>query len=177
MSPASREVVVRGPRLALSRFREDDVDAVQAFASDPEVCRFTTWGPNTLDETRDFIANALGRGDDSLELAVMRGDDLIGSAAVWTVNKADRVGEMGYTIRRDCWGQGYATEVAPLLLHLGFERLELERIAATCDPANAPSIRVLTRAGLRQEGLLRGLNLVRGQRRDRLVFGCLATDF
>jgi hypothetical protein len=42
---ASRDDVVRGPRLALARFHEDDVDAVQAFASDPEVCRFTTWGP------------------------------------------------------------------------------------------------------------------------------------
>jgi [ribosomal protein S5]-alanine N-acetyltransferase len=107
----------------------------------------------------------------------MRGGDLIGSAAVWTANQESRVGEMGYTIRRDCWGQGFATEVAPLLLHLGFERLGLERIAATCDPANTPSIRFLKRAGLREERLLRGLNLVRSQRRDRLVFGCLATDF
>jgi RimJ/RimL family protein N-acetyltransferase len=90
MARESRDDVVRGPRLALARFHEDDVDAVQAFASDPEVCRFTTWGPNTLDETRSFIANAHGRGDDSLELAVMRGGDLIGSAAVWTANQESR---------------------------------------------------------------------------------------
>lgn len=66
--------------------------------------------------------------------------------------------------------------MARLLVRLGFERLGLHRLSATCDPGNAASIRVLEKAGLRREGLLRGLYLVRGQHRDRLMFGCVRGD-
>ena len=84
--------------------------------------------------------------------------------------------ELGYTIHRDCWGHGYATEVANLLLQLGFEQLGLERIAATCAPDNAGSARVLEKVGFRREGVLRGHVLVRRTRRDSLLFGRLSTD-
>jgi RimJ/RimL family protein N-acetyltransferase len=176
MSDDPRDVVTRGRRVVLARFRESDLDAVHSFASDPEVCRFTGWGPNTREETRSFIADAIEPSNDRYDLAVLRGDEVIGSASVWTTSPGDRAGELGYTIRRDCWGEGYATEVARLLVALGFERLGLERLGATCDPANAASARVLEKAGLRREGLMRGLYLVRGLRRDRVVFGRLSTD-
>jgi RimJ/RimL family protein N-acetyltransferase len=176
MPETPRDVVTSGPRLALARFRDSDLDAVHAFASDPEVCRFTGWGPNTLADTRAFLDEAVQHRPDRLDLAVVRDGEVIGSASVWTTSPEHRAGELGYTIRRDCWGQGHATEVAGLLVELGFSRLGLERLAATCDPDNAASIRVLEKAGLRQEGLLRGLYRVRGRRRDRLVFGCLADD-
>lgn len=165
-----------GAQVALARFRPTDVEAVHAFASDPAVCRFTGWGPNTLAETRAFLADATRRLDDRYDLAVLRGDELIGSASVWTTSPEHRTGELGYTLRADCWGRGYASEIARLLVTLGFERLGLERLAATCDPANVASVRVLEKAGLRREGLLRGLYLVRGERRDRLVLGLLRSD-
>lgn len=168
--------MTKGPHLALARFCESDIEAVHRFASDPEVCRYTGWGPNSLDETRAFVAEAVQRHSDRYDLAVLRDGEVIGSASVWTTSPEHRVGELGYTIRRDCWGQGHATEVARLLVELGFEKLGLERLAATCDPGNAASVRVLEKAGLRREGLLRGLYLVRGRRRDRLVFGRLRTD-
>jgi ribosomal-protein-alanine N-acetyltransferase len=176
MADVPREAVIAGSRVTLARFRETDLHAVHAFASDPLVCRFTGWGPNTLDETRTFVADAVRCKDDRFDLAVLRGDEVIGSASVWTTSPEHRVGELGYTIRRDCWGAGYATEVARLLRTLGFDRLDLERLSATCDPDNAASVRVLEKAGLRREGLLRGLYLVRERRRDRVVFGCLRTD-
>ncbi len=176
VSDAAREVVISGPRLALARFQDGDVEAVHRFASDPEVCRFTGWGPNTLEDTRSFVAEAVQRRSDRYDLAVLRDDEVIGSASVWTTSPEHRAGELGYTIRRDCWGDGHASEVARLLVELGFDQLGLERLAATCDPENVASVRVLEKAGLRREGLLRGLYVVRGRRRDRLVFGCLRTD-
>ena len=45
-------------RLDLRDFRPDDFEAVHAFASDPLVTRYTSWGPNSEDETRDFLQRA-----------------------------------------------------------------------------------------------------------------------
>lgn len=172
----SRVIVVAGQRLALARFQATDHAAVHEFASDPEVCRFTTWGPNTDAETRAFIDGATTVTEGELQLAVMRDHDVIGSAAVWTTSASDRTGELGYVLSRRHWGQGYATEVAQMLVKLGFERLGLERLGATCHPDNAASIRVLEKCGMQREGRLRGHLMVRGQRRDSVAYGLLATD-
>lgn len=177
MPGAEREMIAAGPRLALVRFCADDFAAVHAFASDPEVCRYTSWGPNSETDTWSFLNEAVRTPPDQFLLAIMLDGQVIGSAAVWTTSVADQAGELGYTITRRFWGKGYSTEVATLLLGLGFEPKGLERLAATCDPENAASIRVLEKTGLAREGLLRGHLRVRGRRRDSLLFGCLVTDF
>lgn len=171
-----RDVLVSGPRLDLARFQHGDLEAVHAFASDPLVCRYTTWGPNSLAETRAFLAEATIERADGHVLAVVLVGRIIGSAAVWTTSASDRVGEMGYTLHPHHWGPGYATEVAGLLLRLGFDRLGFERVAATCDPENVASARVLEKAGLRFEGRLRGNVVARGRRRNSLVYGSLCCD-
>ncbi|MFC8502381.1 GNAT family N-acetyltransferase [Pedococcus sp. NPDC057267] len=170
--------IARGQSVDLARFQSTDFEAVHAFASNPRVCRFTTWGPNTEDDTRQFLREATDTEptDDGYMLAVLREGAVIGSAAVWTTSGEDRSGEMGYTLHPDYWGRGYGTDVATLLLQLGFNALGLERITATCDPQNLASVRVLEKAGLRQEGILRGHLLARGARRDSLLFARLMTD-
>lgn len=173
---APRDVVEDLGPVQLARFTPEDVADVHAFASDPLVCAHTTWGPNTPEDTRDFVAQACRPAPGTVLLAVVRADRVIGSASVWTTSAADRCGEMGYVLHRDHWGRGYATLVARALLRIGFDELSLARVAATCAPANAASVRVLEKAGLVREGLLRGDRLVRGARRDSLVLARLSTD-
>lgn len=57
--------------------------------------------------------------------------------------------EVGYYLSRECWGQGFGTEIAEAALRHGFEDLGLDRIVATVRPGNAASRRVLAKAGLR----------------------------
>lgn len=176
MTLGSRDPVAMGARLTLALFQQGDLDAVHAFASDPVVCQFTTWGPNTIEDTRAFLAEVTNPTIDGYQTAVLLGDRVIGTAAVWTTSPQDRSGELGYTIHRDFWGHGYATEVANLLLQLGFDQLGLERVAATCAPDNTRSARVLEKVGFHLEGVLRGHVLVRGKRRDSLLFARLRAD-
>jgi RimJ/RimL family protein N-acetyltransferase len=48
-------------RLLLRDFREDDFDSIHAYATDPEVVRYMTWGPNTLEVTREVLDRNLER--------------------------------------------------------------------------------------------------------------------
>lgn len=167
----------RGNRLEFRGFTVADIPQVHDYTSDPEVCRWSTWGPNTLAQTTSFVEVAARRhlaGDPaSFTLAAVRQGKAIGSVSVWTTDPHDRNGELGYTFHRDHWGNGYATEAVGHLLALGFEVLKLERISATCHPGNIASIRVLEKSGFSQEGLLRSHRLVRGVRRDSLLFSIL----
>jgi RimJ/RimL family protein N-acetyltransferase len=58
------------------------------------------------------------------------------------------VGEIGYFLHPDWWGQGFGTEISTALLRFGFQKLHLHRLLATCDPRNTASKRVLEKIGM-----------------------------
>ncbi|MDN3905947.1 GNAT family N-acetyltransferase [Arthrobacter sp. YD2] len=170
----------RGPRVTLRDLMPTDFDAVHSFASDPAVVQWSTWGPNTPEETRSFldgaVAEAAAPERPGFTLAVTVNCEVVGTAAVWTTSPADRNGELGYTLAKDAWGQGIGTETAGLLLDHAFDTVGLERVEATCHPDNTGSVRVLEKNGFRFEGRLRGHKSVNGQRRDSLLFAALRID-
>lgn len=57
--------------------------------------------------------------------------------------------EIVYVLKREEWGKGFATEIARRLIEFGFEQLNLSEIFATVDDDNFPSIRVLTKVGMK----------------------------
>ena len=60
--------------------------------------------------------------------------------------------DLGYRLRRDCWGRGFATESSLAIVRHGFEVLKLERILGLVLPGNHASIRVLEKVGMRRDG-------------------------
>ncbi|NTW42737.1 MAG: GNAT family N-acetyltransferase [Cellulomonadaceae bacterium] len=161
-------------RLLLRDFSEADLDAVHAYAGDPEVCRYVDWGPNTLAQSRSFINEMVAaRADErrtSITWAVTTAGRLVGACSVTTTSEQHRRGALGYVLARAHWGQGYATEAASAVLRFAHDELGLDRVEATCRPANIASQRVLTRIGMQQEGLLRSHTVIRGRREDSLLF-------
>jgi ribosomal-protein-alanine N-acetyltransferase len=164
-------------RLVLRDLTADDLEAVHAYASDPEVCRYMTWGPNTVEQTRDFIAEMVASAEDdrrqSFTWAITAGGAVLGACSVAVTSVEHRRGELGYVVARSAWGQGYATEAALAVLRFAHEQLRLERVEATCRPENNASRRVLSKIGLRQEGLLRSHMIIRGRREDSLLFASI----
>lgn len=165
-------------RLLLREFVSDDAPAVHAYASDERVTRYTDWGPNTTEETEEFFREALNavssKPRDSYLFAVtLNRGPVIGCARLGIVNKGDRVGDLGYVLNAEYWGQGIATEATQRLLTFGFDDLGLHRIFATCHPENIGSARVLEKAGFQLEGRLREDKLVRGAYRDSLLYAIL----
>ncbi|CAM3664372.1 GNAT family N-acetyltransferase [Tsukamurella ocularis] len=169
-------MVANGERVSLGWFLPDDFAAVHAFASDPRVCEFMTWGPNSPSDTHRFLTERLTPSADAFQLAVIVRGHVVGSAAVWQTDSANMVGELGYSLSPEVWGNGYATEAARLLIGIGRDRLGLVRIAATCDVDNLASARVLEKAGMVREGTLRALKVVRGERRDHYLYALIASQ-
>ncbi|GAA0283958.1 GNAT family N-acetyltransferase [Cryptosporangium japonicum] len=158
-----------GARLRLRPFRSADEAAVHRYASDPEVTRFTDWGPNTPADTAEFIRAVVDPPASVHPFAVelRESGEVIGGVELRVLGD---VGVFGYTLARAYWGRGHATEAARLLVEYGFGSLGLARIEATCSPQNLASARVLTKAGLQQVDHLVDHVLVRGVWRDSLLF-------
>jgi [ribosomal protein S5]-alanine N-acetyltransferase len=56
--------------------------------------------------------------------------------------------ELGYTLAREFWGRGYATEAARACLQAGFAHLDVPRIVAVVEEANEASLLVAERIGM-----------------------------
>jgi RimJ/RimL family protein N-acetyltransferase len=57
--------------------------------------------------------------------------------------------EIGWRLKREAWGKGYATEGAKECLRIGFKDLDLEEVVSFTSLLNCPSIKVMERIGLR----------------------------
>jgi RimJ/RimL family protein N-acetyltransferase len=172
---------LRTGRLRLRAFRPGDWADVHAYGSDPEVVRFMDWGPNTIEESRHHTNRAVATAAVTPQLrfpyAVERLADgrVIGSVELTLTSLDHRRAEIGYVLVNAAWGQGYATEAAGAVIAHGFGPLGLHRIAATCDPDNAGSVRVLEKLGMACEGRLRAYFRIRGEWRDRLIWSAIGT--
>jgi [ribosomal protein S5]-alanine N-acetyltransferase len=179
-------VVVRltGDRLVLRELRHDDLDGLHAILSDPAVTEHTLWGPNSVPETRAFLAAAVAQAEGpeprrtGFHLAVCdrSTDELVGSATLDLENTDHARGVVSFVITPQMWGRGLAGEALGLLLDLGFGDLKLHRVAAYGHPEHEPCARVMDKAGMRLEGRLRDYRLVRGEWCDCLLYARLATD-
>ncbi|MFL4475466.1 GNAT family N-acetyltransferase [Paeniglutamicibacter sp. MACA_103] len=165
-------------RLVLREFSLDDLDAVHAFAADPQVCAFLEWGPNTPEDTAGFLRQCEAeqgvRPRETHTLAVTRDSTPIGSIALMRA-ESDLVrepgeAEIGYVLRADAWGNGYAAEAATAMLELAWHGLGISRVLATCRPENLASVRVLEKVGMRCVDYLHGHKLIDGVARDSLLF-------
>ena len=125
----------------LRDFEPGDLDASLAVVGDPEVARWLSFDMRGRAEQAERLAQDIARAASSPRpdyyLAIRRPDGvLIGFARLGL--GSHRSGEVGYAVRRDRWGHGYATEAAGLLVDFGFRRLGLHRITAARRPTTPP---------------------------------------
>ena len=85
--------------------------------------------------------------------------------------------EVGYWIGLPYWGRGLATAALRLIIQFGFEELKLNRIAAGHFPHNPASGRVMQKAKMRYEGLLRGALFHHDEYKDEARYAILRGDF
>jgi RimJ/RimL family protein N-acetyltransferase len=168
-------------RLKLREITQDDFQAVHEYASDPEAVKYMTFGPNTEEETREFINRNLRRQreqprtDYGLGIILKREDRLIGACGMHDVT--ENQASIGYVLNRGYWGHGYATETAKALVGYLFDERGVHRVYASCDPDNHASVRVLEKVGMSLEGRLRENMVIHEEYRDSLIFGILANEW
>ncbi len=121
-------VLLETERLRLRRFTADDVDLLVDLDSDPEVMRFVTGGRTTPREeiVTDYLPAFLGYYDryDGFGFWAAEertSDRFIGWFHLRPPDAADPLNvELGYRLRRDAWGGGYAVEGSRALVDLAF---------------------------------------------------------
>ena len=139
-----------------------DIDAMHAYRSREDVCRYIPPVPVTREQLARTYADpertrsVLTEAGQILALAIVLRETggLVGDIILIWLDGEHRSGEVGYIVDPEHQGHGYATEAVRAVLALGFDGLGLHRITGRIDQRNPASGRVLTKAGMRQEAVL-----------------------
>jgi RimJ/RimL family protein N-acetyltransferase len=175
-------MIFQSSRLNARRFEVRDVGLFAAYRNDPDVARFQSSTSFSSHEASEFIASMAvkspgGAGWSQLALESREDKALIGDCVLNIMEDDRRLAEIGFTIARPFWNKGYASEAVSALVNYGFNTFGLHRIAASADPRNAASCRVLEKAGMRKEAHHRQSLWFKGEWADDLVYATLREDW
>ena len=141
-------------RLTVREFTLADLDELTAIYAHPEVLWWEPV-PYTREQTQAMLELTLTRYRDEgmAEYAVVlaASDELVGVCGpVYREVEGERLPELGWDLRRESWGHGYATEAARAVLPYA-AGLGLRRVYSLIDPANVRSQSVARRLGMTVE--------------------------
>lgn len=104
--------------------------------------------------------------------------ELIGHISMYSIKRLPFSSAfIGYSIDRHHVGRGLASEAVQLVVTYGMESVNLHRIEAYVSPRNVGSIRVLEKAKMQCEGLLRKLLFINGKWEDHYLYTIIEDDY
>jgi RimJ/RimL family protein N-acetyltransferase len=150
--------ILETERLLLRPPIMDDAQAIfQSYAQSPEVAKYLVWKPHaSIHETRQFLSICLSviqSGSSHPKVVTLRATgEVIGMV---DIRVKGPLGDLGYVLAAAHWGKGLASEAVSCLVNTAWKIPTLYRIWATCDVDNKASARVMEKAGMQREGILR----------------------
>jgi RimJ/RimL family protein N-acetyltransferase len=149
-------IVIETERMLVREWTAEDIDDLLDAVSDPEVTRFLgTWNADLRRDVTDFVERQMAMQQGwgwcrwALELRdpaeAPRG--VVGFSGPGCTFAPDI--EVGWTLRRELWGRGLATEVARAVVDHCFGVIGFDRLISCIDPRNVTSLRVAEKVGFR----------------------------
>jgi len=173
---------IQTARLILRAPRRRDARQLFAYASDEAVSRYVLWETHqSLSDSRAALSGLLSgnRREGLCALAVIRKADerMVGTIGLVWRDPVNQSAEVGFSLARDCWGQGLMTEALTAYLRYAFTCLGVNRMEAQHDRRNPASGRVMEKAGMKSEGLLRGRMYYKGSYADLALYAALRDEW
>lgn len=149
---------------------------------DEKMRKFNPLLPSTLDMLRDRLAKACSNFSEFTQAEsffwFMELDSKkVGHLSMHNIDKLMLTAEIGYGVDPLVRTRGIATEALRQVAEDAFRKTPLRKLIAYVHEKNFASIRVLEKAGFKQEGFLREHYIVNGIPTNELVYGLLRHEF
>lgn len=157
----------------LRPFNEDDLQSLVKYANNPKVASNLTDAfpnPYTEEAGKNFIAMAMSRNPAEIMTIDINGE-ASGGIGLHPKDDVYRMNaELGYWLAEPYWGQGIITEAVKQMITYGFKHLPIKRIYARPFGFNIASQKVLEKAGMKKEAVLKNAFFKNGQYCDEIIY-------
>ncbi|OCA90365.1 GCN5 family acetyltransferase [Bacillus sp. FJAT-27225] len=169
-------------RLKLRKITLDDIEDMYSYCSNEEVPKYASWNAhNSLEETKETIERVINQWENKnlvhWGIEYKENRKLIGTIEFVIWDTQHKVAEIGYALSKDYWGMGFATEAASEVIKFGFNNMNLVRIQARCYLENIGSARVMEKAKMSFEGVIRKGLLAKGKHQDLKMYSIISEEF
>jgi RimJ/RimL family protein N-acetyltransferase len=132
-------------------------DGLHAMNSDPAVMRYITGKPNTPEDTWAMIERVKTAwetfGYSWWTLFEIETGEIVGAGCIQHLGRdPENPHEIGWRLRQDQWGKGFASEAAHRMASFAFDELEAPLLCAVCQPSNLASSHVMKKLGMAYQG-------------------------
>ncbi|CAK1366521.1 uncharacterized protein RHO25_011265 [Cercospora beticola] len=144
----SHEIVTE--RLLLRPVTEDDLTAFHKLQSDPQVTRWTKQGPNeTLQRSEQMLDDllVLVNASDPQQPTLIHAITAQPSSELVGLIGTFRPREIGFSLRPEYWGKGFAQEATKAFCTWYLERFPNHSLFAKVNTGNEASVKCLRRCG------------------------------
>lgn len=143
-------------RCKLREITVDDVDELYEIYSDGNITRYMEGlfenREEEIEYTRQYIENMYGFYGFGMWIVERLSDGKILGRAGLNIRDGYEDFELGYVIRSDEQGKGYATEICLAIMDYAAHELDAVALNAFIHPENAPSVRLCERLGFHRMG-------------------------
>ena len=171
--------IIRGERVWLRRFENDDVASYKAAVNDADVAYWAgyVYPQNDVMVERFFDKRASGE-EFFFVISPLDGSEFLGT--IWLWNMGNRLGgpELSMFIADAAnRGKGLGSDAIDAMLDFAFGHLDHHRIWLTTLASNTGAQRAFEKAGFREEGVVRDHYLRHGRRVDSVQMSILRPDW
>ncbi len=136
----------------------DTVPIFEQYVRDEEVTKYLTWQPHkNLKETKEFLRRCVSVWKDGTAFpwSIIRKTDkqFLGMIEIVGIDHSGL--NVGYVLAKKFWGKGYISEALKEIINWGLAQDDIFRVWAFCDVENTASAKVMEKAGMQREGILR----------------------
>ncbi|MCU0104605.1 GNAT family N-acetyltransferase [Acholeplasma vituli] len=136
--------------LTIRPFKTEDLSNIHAYASDEDTTKYMLWGPNTLEDTQDFLNYVLSCYQKNpithYEYGVEFEGKIIGGIAL-IVDYENLKAEIGWIIHKDYQRRGLMYQAALQMIEFA-KTLKIKTIYATADSRNVASYKLMEKLGM-----------------------------
>ncbi len=149
---------IKTQRTRLIRLSEDYLGDLYAIYSNDLVTEYMDiYSMKSLEETKDEWvdwSNEIYASGYGIRWGILFENHIIGTCGFHRIRKIEGivVSDIGYDLGADYWGQGFISEVVPVVLSYGYDILGIEEVRACIYPENIKSIKSITRLGFKYIG-------------------------
>jgi [ribosomal protein S5]-alanine N-acetyltransferase len=178
-------LIIETARLVLREIDEGDLEDLLAIYNDSQARQYEQSGETVYspEDIRQRISWTVADQQETprtrfrLAVTVRPVRRLAGWVSLQPMAREIREWEIGWSLRRELWDQGFATEGARVMMQFAFVQLGAHRLVAFCHNENAASERVMQKLGMQYEGRTRGTRWLNDRWTDELIYSILEQDY
>lgn len=170
-------------RLILRRFELSDTKSIfQNWIGDPKVQNnYGEIACNNFKEAEEVISKWISQYHNKefyrWTIILRETSENIGQIAFYIVDNKNQRADVEYCIGQSYWGNGYAAEALKAVIDYAFKYVCFNRVQAFHRSKNASSGKVLLKAGMKYEGILRGYLIHKNEFNDCVMYAIIRNQW